>query len=292
MIADGVCYDCRPARTRCAPHRTRPGHLPPHLAIRPRPDPLFPLRRRARRGCTHTSRSCGSDGDEEDFEAQREEGRRRRSSLPVPPALLDTTLTNFLSITEPSYTSLLPPSTSPSTLKLPESAALSTWKSLYETATLQVLQHPTTKTLYAICAKFEDVPIRKLFETLCTVEKRIEWDGMCSGVEAIEAVEVGGRKGSVAWLGMKGVAVIKAKVSRRGLDEFDKILELIVNRTQDMVLLSVVGMLPPAAGAPAEKPGPLRLFCGTTSFLHPKYPVRSDYNRYALHHAVVSFITH
>jgi hypothetical protein len=209
-----------------------------------------------------------------------------------PPALLDTTLTNFLSITEPSYTSLLPPSTSPSTLKLPESAALSTWKSLYETATLQVLQHPTTKTLYAICAKFEDVPIRKLFETLCTVEKRIEWDGMCSGVEAIEAVEVGGRKGSVAWLGMKGVAVIKAKVSRRGLDEFDKILELIVNRTQDMVLLSVVGMLPPAAGAPAEKPGPLRLFCGTTSFLHPKYPVRSDYNRYALHHAVVSFITH
>jgi hypothetical protein len=76
-----------------------------------------------------------------------------------------------------------------------------------------VLQHPTTKSLYAICASFPDVPLRKLFETLVDVKSRKEWDGMCADVQEVESVEVGGRSGNVSWLGMKGVAVIKAKVS-------------------------------------------------------------------------------
>ena len=71
---------------------------------------------------------------------------------------------------------------------------MSTWTTLYDVAPNRVLQHPTTKTLYAIQAEFEDVPLRNLFETLCDVEQRRNWDSMCSGVEKIAEVEVSLRR--------------------------------------------------------------------------------------------------
>lgn len=152
------------------------------------------------------------------------------------PALLDTTLHNFLSITEPSHLPLLPsPVAANPPLKIPTSLPLSEWTQLLTTDTLAVLQHPSTKTLYAICATFPDVQLRQLFETLTQVGNRTKWDAMASGTsfkyifldrvlrrdihdnvgaEEIDQIEVGGRRGSVSWLAMKGVAVIKAKVSR------------------------------------------------------------------------------
>lgn len=183
---------------------------------------------------------------------------RRRAAAPVSrytPQLLDSTLWNLLSITEPSYLHLLPDL--PRNPLIPTSAPLSSWTSLLSTPNLSVLQHPSTKSLYAISATYADVTLRQLFETLTQVEKRLEWDGMCAGSESLEEVLVGNRKGSVSWLGMKGVAVVKAK---------------------DMVLLSVVGQLPPSKTEPDE----LRLFAATTSIEHEKKPVDRAYNRMTL----------
>lgn len=130
------------------------------------------------------------------------------------PALLDTTLHNFLSITvDPIHLDCLPSPVPSLKFKVPASLPLPLWTSLLHQDNLQVLQHPTTKTLYAICATFPDVVLRQLFETLTQVGNRVKWDGMASGAEEVEEVFVGGRRGSVSWLGMKGVAVIKAKVS-------------------------------------------------------------------------------
>ena len=139
------------------------------------------------------------------------------------------------------------------------------------------MQHPSTSTLYAICARFPKVPLRNLYEVLTTIERRKEWDGMCSGSKTVQEVDVefptvGGAekdeksegvtgkirrvKGNVVWIGMKGVALIKAK---------------------DMVLLSIAGCLPRSS---SEEP--LRIVCATTSTTHPEVPPRSDYNRMEL----------
>lgn len=128
-----------------------------------------------------------------------------------PPSLLDASVYNFLRVTEPAFTTFLP-TPPPSTTPQPETAALSTWTSLYKTPTLEVLQHPTSKALYAIAARFDDVPVRNLFATLADVQKRPEWDGMCAGAKKLEEVNIGGRRGAVALLQMKGKAVIRAKV--------------------------------------------------------------------------------
>lgn len=192
--------------------------------------------------------------------------KTRKVTVEAPPSiypavLLDTTLYNFLSITTPNVLSLLPPPVANPSIKIPSSSSLQNWTSLLDTPTIQVLQHPTTKTLYAICATYPDVSLRKLFETLTTVEKRLEWDSMCCGSEQIEEFEVGGRRGSTSWLGMTGVGPLKAK---------------------DMVLLSVVGQLPVSSTNETEDAHPLRLFAATTSFVHPSKPVNPKYNRMEL----------
>lgn len=149
-----------------------------------------------------------------------------------PAPLLDSVVARFLSCTSPEHLNLLPSSSSadPPAASTP----LSAWKSLYETEDLQVKQYPSTSTLYAICARFPNVPLRNLYEVLTTIERRKEWDSMCSGSKTVQEVDVefpavagaekgekvessGGKirrvKGNVVWIGMKGVALIKAKVS-------------------------------------------------------------------------------
>ncbi|KAK4705531.1 hypothetical protein P7C70_g672, partial [Phenoliferia sp. Uapishka_3] len=168
-----------------------------------------------------------------------------------PPALLDTITYNFLSITEPSLTSHLPPPPSSSTPQ-PNPASLSTWTLIYETQNLEVLAHSSTKALYSIQAVFPEVSPKALFATLVDMEKRKEWDSMSSGVEVLEEFEVGGRKGMTVWLGMKGMALIKPK---------------------DMCLISLVGRLPP------NKSDTLRLYSATASFDHPDAPPKPEYTR-------------
>lgn len=164
--------------------------------------------------------------------------KRRRRSAPQPKSktddrfpgpLLDGVVAKFLSCTSPDYLKLLPSSAS-SDPPAP-AAPLASWKSLHEMDDLQVKQHPSTSTLYAICARFPNVPLRNLYEVLTTIERRKEWDSMCSGSKTIQEVDVelpavGGAKkdeekvdgkvrrvkGNVVWIGMKGVALIKAKV--------------------------------------------------------------------------------
>lgn len=112
---------------------------------------------------------------------------------------------------------------------------------------------------------------------------------MCEGAEVVDEFEVAGRRGNVIWMGMKGMAFVKAK---------------------DVVLLSVVGRLPEIPGLEREGGGErsatpttegsvvegegegdgsegtggmatprLRLFCATRSFDHPDKPPTKQYNR-------------
>ncbi|KDE09214.1 hypothetical protein MVLG_00536 [Microbotryum lychnidis-dioicae p1A1 Lamole] len=167
-------------------------------------------------------------------------------------AWLDQIVTNFIASTEPRYLKLLPdPGTPPTFPAMP----LEQWDSMYKDDALQVSCHPKMKSLFAIQAKFPDVPLRKLYETLIDVQKRKEWDGMCADVGEIETVELGGRRGSCSWIAMKGMAMIKAK---------------------DLCVVSVVNRLP------AEADGKVRITCSTTSFDHPKCPPKPEYNRMKL----------
>lgn len=156
--------------------------------------------------------------------------RRRTSSPPsptnplYPPTLLDSTVARFLSSTSPSHLSLLPPHSLPP--NTPPSVPLASWKTLHSDPTssinLLVSQHPTTKSLYAIRASYppsesggggKDL-LRRLYEVLTDVGRRKSWDGMCQDAREVERFEVeGGRKGAVAWIGMKGMAIVKPKVS-------------------------------------------------------------------------------
>ncbi|KAI5480556.1 GTP-binding protein 1, partial [Pseudohyphozyma bogoriensis] len=193
----------------------------------------------------------------------KEKRRRKRakaappspsSSSPYPPELLDATLRDFIQITEPTYLPLLSTSSTAPSTKAPTKAALSEWTTLFSEEHIKVLQHPDKKAmLYAIVAEYPELPLRNLYETLLNVEKRRTWDGMCQGTEAIEDLEVGGRRGSVSWIGMKGMPMIKPK---------------------DMCLLSVVARLPPTEGSTA-----CRLVCASSSTDHP---LKSDYNRMEL----------
>lgn len=92
-----------------------------------------------------------------------------------------------------------------------------------------MLKHPSTNGLYALCAQFRGVPVRKLYEVLTNIGDRTTWDRMCQAAEEIEELEVdvpaengaeaekeGHRmlRGNVVWLGMKGMALLKPKVGR------------------------------------------------------------------------------
>lgn len=188
--------------------------------------------------------SAAAEGIKTSREGEKySKGKKSRSKpskklAPTPslyePHQLDRTLYNFLSITSPSSLPLLPPlpplpPPSLSSPLLPSRASLPTWTLLHSAPlsplNLKVLQHPTTKSLYAISAEFPNVPLRNLLEVLTSVEKRSEWDTMCLGGETLERFterdidgeeegvgREGGRRGSVGWIGMKGVAIIKAKV--------------------------------------------------------------------------------
>lgn len=218
----------------------------------------------------------------------RQRHRRPRPPPPppsnplYPPHLLDQTVAHFLSLVSPQLLSHLPSSTHPTsaTPLIP----LASWTQLYATSGLNVAQHPTLPALYSVEAAFPGVPIKALWETLLSMERRAEWDGMCAGAEVVDQFEVEGRKGDVIWMGMKGMAFIKAK---------------------DMVLLSVMGRLPPippmgaetegsGSGGESRSPTPtsegssvdstaptprLRLFSATTSFDHPAKPPTKEYAR-------------
>ena len=55
-----------------------------------------------------------------------------------------------------------------------------------------------------------------------------------------------------------------------------------------MVLLSVAGRLPEPSDVLEGETTPLRLFCGTTSFDHPEYPAKPEFNR--MHLGVSGFL--
>ncbi|GAA5910117.1 uncharacterized protein JCM6883_000559 [Sporobolomyces salmoneus] len=180
---------------------------------------------------------------------------------PFPVEKLDENVANFISTVEPSFLPHLP-TTKPST-KIPP-ASLSTWTNLFEQDSITVLQHPTIKTLYGIGAHFPDVPLKKLYEVLIDLGSRATWDSMTSGADEIERFEVGGKKGNVSHMKMKGMPLVKAK---------------------DLVLLSVPGRLPqaedeiPTAGPVAEK---LRIYCASTSVEHERAAITPAFNRMEL----------
>lgn len=207
--------------------------------------------------------------------------RARPSPAPAtnglyPASLLDSTTAHFLSLVSPQLLSYLPPASHPASST--PLIALSAWTPLYTTSGLTVAQHPTVAALYSVEAAFPGVPIKALYETLLAMDRRSEWDSMCAGAETIDEFSVGGRRGNVIWMGMKGMAFVKAK---------------------DMVLLSVAGRLPPippnveeddqsrsptptsdGSVVTEEAPTPkLRLFCATTSFGHPARPPTRDFAR-------------
>lgn len=137
-----------------------------------------------------------------------------------PDTLLDSTTRSFLSITSPSHLDLLPPSKAAATPSTPTPASLplNSWSSLFSSppsdpSNLTILQHPSQSTLYAIQYDFPSLPLRQLFLTLCDLEKRVEWDGMCEGGMRLEDVRGEGRKASVGWMAVKGMKVVRAKVS-------------------------------------------------------------------------------
>ncbi|KAM0791299.1 hypothetical protein ACM66B_005771 [Microbotryomycetes sp. NB124-2] len=196
-----------------------------------------------------------------------------------PASLCDRVVRNFLAATEPEYVKLLPPPTAEDetiSKDAPESMPLSDWKELFKEDNLVVRQHPSANKLFALQAKFPNVPIRKLFEVLTTIDKRKEYDGMTQDAKEIErfeivadAVEGGGAKreikGAAVWLAMKGMGPIKSK---------------------DMVLLSVAGRMPDPVPQDSntvsledQKQAKMRMYCATTSFEHPDYPPQSGFNR-------------
>ncbi|GAA5967875.1 hypothetical protein JCM11641_005793 [Rhodosporidiobolus odoratus] len=195
---------------------------------------------------------------------------------PLPPfsvEKLDETVANFLSITDPAFLSYLPSSAKPTTSIPP--APLSSWTSTYSAADIQVLQHPTLKSLFGICATYPEVPLRSLYEVLQNVGVRGTWDSMTASGEELERFEVeGGRRANVMWMKMKGMAMVKAK---------------------DLVLLSIPGTFPtlstassiPDAEAPVSdstKPvaSHLKLFAATTSVSHLRAPITNEFNRMQL----------
>lgn len=96
-------------------------------------------------------------------------------------------------ITEPGYLPLVP---FEPTSRIP-AATLSSWKQTYKGETVEVLQHPTISTLYAICATFVDLPLANLFQALQDINNRPTWDSMCAGAREVERFEVDGRRGNV-----------------------------------------------------------------------------------------------
>lgn len=122
---------------------------------------------------------------------------KRAVPVELPPAFpaekLDEVVANFLHITEPAYLNLVP---SPPTSRIP-AATLSSWKTTYTGANIEVLQHPTIASLYAISATFADIPLAKLFQALQDINHRPKWDSMCAGAREIERFEVDGRRGNV-----------------------------------------------------------------------------------------------
>ncbi|POY74631.1 hypothetical protein BMF94_2392 [Rhodotorula taiwanensis] len=190
----------------------------------------------------------------------RKATRRRVRQAPAvgPPAFpgekLDEVVANFLNITEPAYLPLVPREP---TSRIP-TATLSSWKRTYKGETVEVLQHPTISSLYAICATFADLPLANLFQALQDINTRPKWDSMCAGAREVERFEVDGRRGNVLTMQMKGMPLVKAK---------------------DLVLLSVAGTLPSSETDPAGK---RRIFAASTSVDHPACPVTPAYNRMSL----------
>lgn len=157
--------------------------------------------------------------------------KRRRTKSPTPPSiyppsLLENTVREFLALADPAslelLTSLPPPTSASSPSESTSTIPSSRWDILHQDDTVKVCQNSSNKHLYSISAEFTGVPLRKLYEVLTDLDKRTEWDSMCSGVEELEEINldpgqsrVSLKTASVAWVGMKGLgAIVKAKVSR------------------------------------------------------------------------------
>ncbi|GAA5887872.1 hypothetical protein JCM6882_000783 [Rhodosporidiobolus microsporus] len=188
---------------------------------------------------------------------------------PPPPfsaTKLDETVANFVSITDPAFLAYLP-GVKPTTTIPP--APLTAWTTTYSAGDIEVVQHPTLKSLFGICATYPDVPLRALYEVLTNVNERARWDSMTQGAEEVEKFEAGGKKANCMHMKMKGMAMVKAK---------------------DLVLLSVSGTLPTSHSSPLSAPitptlplaPKLRVFAATTSVDHPRYPPTPDFNRMEL----------
>ncbi|KAH8922825.1 Bet v1-like protein [Atractiella rhizophila] len=201
----------------------------------------------------------------------RIKGARQPKVHPLfPPSMLDRTLHRFLSISSPNVLSVLPQPSPSGPASLPP-LPLKDWKSIFraeEDNDLVVVEHPTQSGLYAICATFEDVPVKKLIQGLRDVTRRKEWDSICDSGETIEDIRPPlsqGRLGTISHLKMKGMAIIKPK---------------------DMVLLSSIASLP--EGTPSVYPDDkgkkngLKMVVAATSVEHPRAPEERAYNRMKL----------
>jgi hypothetical protein len=127
-----------------------------------------------------------------------------------PNALMDASLYRFLSISDPAQLEHVGP-LPPGSRKPPEPLALSAWKTMHDADGVVVLKHPVMPGMYAICYRFAEADIRKLWEILVDITKRPSWDGMCEDSEQL--LELGPRDtptrptkriASVSWMGMKG----------------------------------------------------------------------------------------
>ncbi|GAA5887756.1 hypothetical protein JCM16303_005069 [Sporobolomyces ruberrimus] len=243
----------------------------PSFRAEPSPAPTYTSSAVARQAPTTTKEEVVTTTSIEDVPVvNRKAIRSRRTKLkplpnspppPFPIEKLDENVANFLSTVEPSFLSHLPNGV-PST-KIPP-ASLSTWTTLYDEDSINVLQHPKIKTLYGIGAHFPDVPIRKLYEVLVDISSRSSWDTMTSGADEVERFEAGGVKANISHMKMKGMPLVKAK---------------------DLVLLSIPGRLPMKEDS-IETTGPLadklRIYCASTSVEHERAPVTAAFNRMEL----------
>lgn len=201
--------------------------------------------------------------------------RRSKDTGPYSPAKLDGALANFVAITEPEHLPLL--ASPPSDQFAGKPLALGAWSVLAEADGHTVYQHPTQRGLYAVRAHFPDIPLRQLFEIICDVGRRKSWDTMSQAAEEIERLDVGGRRVSIAWIGMKGMALLKPKVRRRGAHSLRMRWPAETCRPQDLLLMSIVARLPAKARDDGKQP--IRLICATSSVNDPRKPPQSGFSR-------------
>lgn len=123
---------------------------------------------------------------------------------------MDASLYRFLSIVDPTHLDALGPLPAGSR-KPPAPLPLNEWTPTYDNEGVRVLKHPQFAAMYAICYRFADAELRKVYEILVDITKRPSWDALCEGSEQLVVLgprdqkeRVTERLGSVSWMAMKG----------------------------------------------------------------------------------------